>query len=384
MVNGASVRNQATSTRTAPITGIVRVPELTVVVPAFNERENVAPLIELVASALDGIDWEAIFVDDDSPDGTASVVREAAQRDARIRCVQRIGRRGLSTACIEGVLASTSPYVAIMDADLQHDERLLPRMLETLKREPYDLVVGSRYVAGGSVGDWSRGRAEISSFATRLSRVICKTEIADPMSGFFMMRREVFDRAVRDLSGQGFKILLDLLASSPEPVRLKELPFEFRQRRYGTSKLDTLVAWEFGMLLADKIFGNIVPVRFALFAFIGLSGLGVHLAVLRASLALPGFDFTQAQTAATLVAMTWNFFLNNLFTYRDQRLRGWRLLRGLLSFYLICAVGAVGNIGIASYVFATDHHWWLAGIAGAIVGSVWNYAVSSVFTWRQR
>jgi len=361
-----------------------RAPELSVIVPTFNERDNVAPLVELVHAALAGVDWEMIFVDDDSADGTAGTVRALAQRDPRIRCLQRIGRRGLSSACIEGMLASAAPFVAVMDADLQHDERLLPRMLETLKREPCDIVVGSRHVEGGGFGALDQRRIGISNLATRLSRIICKTEIADPMSGFFMLRRDVFEQTVRRLSGQGFKILLDLLASSPAAPRLKELPYEFRQRRFGTSKLDTMVVWEFGMLLADKLVGHIVPVRFALFAFIGGLGLVVHLAVLRTCLASLALDFTTAQTIATLAAMTSNFFLNNLFTYRDQRLRGAKLLTGLLSFYLICAVGAVGNIGIASYVFATDHVWWLAGIAGAIVGSVWNYAVSSIFTWRRR
>jgi dolichol-phosphate mannosyltransferase len=253
-----------------------------------------------------------------------------------------------------------------------------------LKHESCDLVVGSRYIEGGDFGDWSNRRAGLSSFATKLSRMICKSDIADPMSGFFMMRRPVFERAVRRLSGQGFKILLDLLASSPEKPRIKELPYEFRPRRHGASKLDTLVAWEFGMLLADKLVGHLVPVRFALFGFIGVLGLGVHLAVLRTALSVPSLAFAEAQAIATVVAMTSNFFLNNLFTYRDQRLKGWRLLSGLLSFYLICAVGAVGNVGIAAYIFAADSVWWLAGISGAIVGSVWNYAVSSVFTWRRR
>jgi dolichol-phosphate mannosyltransferase len=379
---GASVQTEARRIEVAA--AAARAPELAVVVPTFNERDNVEPLLELLASVLENVDWEVIFVDDDSADGTAARVREIALHDPRVRCLQRIGRRGLSTACIEGVLASSAPYVAVMDGDLQHDERLLPRMLETLKREPVDVVVGSRYVSGGGIGDLSQRRAEISSLATRLSRIICKTAIADPMSGFFMMRRPVFENAVRGLSGQGFKILLDLLASSPEPVRLKELPYQFRRRRHGTSKLDTLVAWEFGMLIADKMVGHLVPVRFALFAFIGAIGLAVHLAVLRLALTMPTLDFTEGQAIATMVAMTSNFFLNNLFTYRDQRLRGLKLLRGLLSFYLICAVGAIGNVGIASYVFAADQRWWIAGIAGAIVGSVWNYAVSSVFTWRRR
>lgn len=358
--------------------------ELAIIVPTLNERANIAPLVELLDAALAGARWEVIFVDDDSRDGTPDEVREIARHDPRVRCVQRIGRRGLSTACIEGVLATAAPYVAVMDADLQHDETLLPKMLETLRGGAYDIVVGSRHVEGGSIGQWTQGRANISSFATRLSRIICKTEIADPMSGFFMVRREVFESAVRRLSGQGFKILLDLLASSPQPLRLKELPYVFRPRRHGESKLDTLVAWEFMMLLADKLIGHLVPVRFALFALIGGLGLVVHMAILRVGLTAFDLEFAVAQSAAAVVAMTSNFFLNNLFTYRDQRLKGWRLVRGLVSFYVICSVGVVANVGIGQYLFNAHQAWWVAGIAGIIIGSVWNYAVSSIFTWTRK
>ena len=360
----------------------VPTPQLTVVVPTLNERDNLEPLLSRLDTALVGLAWEVIFVDDDSPDGTAAFVRDIALRDPRVRCLQRIGRRGLATACVEGILASAAPYVAVMDADLQHDETLLPQMLLTLQREPYDIVVGSRNVAGGGVGDWDQNRVRISGLASWLSRVICRAEIADPMSGFFMLPRSTFDAGVRGLSGQGFKILLDLLTSVPRQLRIKELPYQFGERRFGESKLDTRVAWEFLMLIADKLFGHIVPVRFILFAFIGGFGLVIHLAVLGFFFKILGLSLVAAQTVATLLAMTSNFFLNNLFTYRDMRIKGWRILRGLLSFYGVCALGAVGNVGIASYVFAADQRWWVAGIAGVLVGAVWNYAVSSVFTWR--
>jgi dolichol-phosphate mannosyltransferase len=257
-------------------------------------------------------------------------------------------------------------------------------MLKTLESGAADLVVGSRYTSGGGVGDWSLRRARLSGLATRLARLVCKAEVADPLSGFFMCRREVFEQALRRMSGQGFKILLDLLASSPEPVRVCELPYRFRQRQHGESKLDTMIAWEFGMLLADKLIGHIVPVRFALFAMIGALGLVVHLAILWISLNYFGLAFTAAQSAATVAAMTSNFFLNNQFTYRDQRLSGVSLLRGLAAFYLICGVGAIANVGVASYAFTSSHAWWLAGVAGVVVGSVWNFAMSSVFTWRPR
>jgi len=357
--------------------------KLAIIIPTLNERDNVEPLVARLVSTLPDVAWEALFVDDDSRDGTSEWVRAVARRNPRVRCLQRIGRRGLATACLEGVLATASPYVAVMDADLQHDERLLPQMLSVLESGAADLVVGSRYVPGGGIGNWDRGRARMSGLATRLARVICKADVADPLSGFFMCRREVFEGAMRRMSGQGFKILLDLLASSPEPLRVRELPYTFGERHSGESKLDLLITWEYAMLLADKLVGHIVPVRFALFALIGGLGLLVHLAALWIGLGILGFGFRAAQGVATVVAMTSNFFLNNQFTYRDQRLRGLALLRGLVVFYLICGLGAVANVGVASYAFTSSHTWWLAGVAGAVVGSVWNFAMSSVFTWRR-
>jgi dolichol-phosphate mannosyltransferase len=359
-------------------------PELTLVIPTLNERDNIGPLVDLLDAVLEAVSWEVIFVDDDSPDGTAERIREIGRRDRRVRCLQRLGRRGLTTACIEGALAASATYIAVMDADMQHDENLLPQMLAMLKSGSADLVVGSRYVAGGGIGGLDAARANMSAFATRLSRIICKAEIADPMSGFFMLRRDVLEGALRRLSGQGFKILLDILASSPRSLRIRELPYNFRERQHGESKLDTLVAWEYMMLIADKLIGHIIPVRFALFAFVGGIGLFIHMSVLWLGLSVAGAAFNLAQTSATILAMTANFFINNLFTYRDRRLRGLAMLRGLFTFYAICSLGAVANVGIAGYVFSRNEVWWLAGLAGIVVGSVWNYAISSVFTWKQK
>jgi dolichol-phosphate mannosyltransferase len=354
--------------------------ELTVVVPTFNERDNVEALVARLDAALWGIEWEVVYVDDDSPDGTAAKIRALARTDPRIRCLRRIGRRGLSTAVIEGMLASSAPYLAVVDADLQHDERLLPQMLAMIKAEGLDVVVGSRYAAGGGLGDWNRRRVAISGWAARLSRLIIAAELSDPMSGFFMISRSAFEGAVRRLSGQGFKILLDLFASTPVAYRFKEIPYIFGQRQHGESKLDTLVVWEYLMLLLDKLVGRYLPVRFFLFAAIGTSGVAVHFLTLY--FALKAVEFPIAQALATLVAMTSNFALNNVLTYRDRRLTGRRFVTGLLSFYAVCSFGAVANVGIASAAFAHHYTWWVSGLAGAAVGVVWNYAVSSVFTWR--
>lgn len=362
-------------------------PELSVVVPTFNEGRNLDALVALLDACLQAVHWEVIFVDDDSPDGTARAVRSLAETNSRIRLVHRIHRRGLSSACIEGMLASTAPYVAVMDGDLQHDERLLPQMLAALKEGDLDIVVGSRHVEGGGMGDWAAERELASRFATWLSGLVLKADLKDPMSGFFMLRRELIDEVVHDLSAIGFKILLDIFVTAKRPLRFKELPYTFRNRHAGESKLDNVVVWQYIAMLLDKSVGRYVPVRFIAFAFIGGLGVFVHMAVLWLVFRGMGETFVVGQTAATLVAMTFNFFLNNWFTYRDRRLRGWGLVRGWISFTLACSLGAVANVGIATYLFNTAPEgglWWvLSASAGIIVGAVWNYAVTSVYTWNQ-
>lgn len=359
-------------------------PELTVVVPTFNEAANVAAVVEAVDRALAGVDWELMFVDDDSPDGTAERVRAIAQADRRVRCVQRVGRRGLSSACVEGMLASSAPCLAVMDGDLQHDPALLRPMLDTLRGGQIDIVVGSRHVAGGGVGDFSAQRQGISRLATRLSRAVLKADLTDPMSGFFMLTRPALMGCLRGgVSGIGYKILVDLFASAPRPLRFVELPYTFRSRQAGESKLDSKVVWDYLMLLADKLVGRYVPVRFLAFSAVGGLGVGVHLLTLALVFRGLGVDFVSAQVIATLVAMTFNYVVNNSLTYRDRRRRGWRFLTGWLSFALACSVGAFANVGIAAWLFQRQTFWVVSALSGVLVGAVWNYAVTSVYTWRK-
>ena len=359
-------------------------PDLCVVVPVLNERDNIVPLIERLRLALLGIAWEVMFVDDDSRDGTREVIADVARHDPRVRMIHRIGRRGLSSAFIEGAQATVAPTIAAMDGDLQHDERVLPRMFACLRDEPVDIAIGSRYVTGGGVGEWDSKRVGLSSLATKLSQLVLKTPVADPMSGFFMIRRDVFERAVRGLSVLGFKILLDIIASLPAPPRIRELPYEFRSRIAGESKLDAGVLRDYLMLILDKMVGHIIPVRFILFAAVGGVGIAAHLLVLRTGLRFWGLDFTSAQTLATGVAIVGNFTLNNMFTFRERKLRGVDFMIGLGSFTMICSLGAAGNIGVSSVLFGAGHSsWWLAGFAGAAMSLVWNYAASSVITWRR-
>lgn len=356
-------------------------PLLSVVVPTFNERDNVVELVRRLGVHLRHIAWEVIFVDDDSPDGTADVVRSVAKSDSRVRCIHRIGRRGLSSACIEGVMASSAAYVAVMDGDLQHDESILPVMLQAMTADGLDIAVGSRYVDGGAIGDWNKSRAFISRLATWLSHGLVPLDLKDPMSGFFMMNRESFLGRVRLLSALGFKILLDLFASGREPLRFVEIPYSFRNRQAGESKLDNHAIWDFIMLLLDKMIGHVVPVRFLAFAMIGGLGVVVHMSVLYLLFKVAWLEFSVAQVAATVIAMVFNFSINNIITYRDQRLTGIGWWRGLTSFMLACSIGAFANVGIADYLFGKNGQWVVAALAGILVGAVWNYAVTSVYTW---
>jgi dolichol-phosphate mannosyltransferase len=359
-------------------------PALSVVVPTFNERDNVTKLYQKLAAVLRGAAWEVIFVDDNSPDGTWDVVRGLARQDSRVRCIRRIGRRGLSGACIEGILASSAPFAAVMDADLQHDETQLPKMLALLESGAAELVVGSRYIEGGDADSFDRSRAGASALATEVAKRALGVSIADPMSGFFMIRRDRFEELAPKLSTQGFKILLDVVATAHGKLKTVEIPFSFGTRLHGESKLDSMVALDFLGLVLAKLTNDVVSLRFLLFAMVGSIGLGVHLATLFVALSLFDVPFPEAQAAGAFVAMTSNFILNNFLTYRDQRLKGLSILGGLLAFYLVCSVGLFANVGVAFSVYDQEPIWWLAGAAGALMGVVWNYAMSGLFVWRKR
>jgi dolichol-phosphate mannosyltransferase len=359
-------------------------PELSIVVPTFNERENVPLLVEMLKAALADVAWELLIVDDNSPDGTSALAKRIAADDARIRCIRRVGRRGLAGACLEGILASQARYVAVMDGDLQHDETLLLPMLQLLRRDAANLVVGTRYAGGAPAAALSAQRAWGSRLATKLVHHLFKLDLSDPMSGFFMLRRELIEKIAGKLSTQGFKILLDIAVTAGKDLRIAELPYAFRQRLHGESKLDAAIVLEYAGLLLAKATDDRVSLRFALFCLVGALGVGVHFVTLSVNYYLLGIEFVWAQTTAMMVAIASNFVINNALTYRDRRLRGWKFAGGLLRFYLVSMVGLVSNIGVSNWLFVNDQKWWVAGLAGAVIGVVWNYVVASLFVWRSQ
>jgi dolichol-phosphate mannosyltransferase len=359
-------------------------PELSIVVPTFNERENIPRLVDTLKAALPDIAWELIVVDDNSPDGTAETAKQIAAGDSRIRCIRRIGRRGLAGACLEGILASQARYVAVMDGDLQHDEGLLVPMLGLLRHDVANMVIATRYAGGGSAAGLSSQRAFGSRLATRLAHRLLRLKLSDPMSGFFMLDRELVEKIAPRLSTQGFKVLLDIVVTAGDSLRIKELPFTFRQRQHGESKLDAGVALEYLGLLLAKATDDLVSLRFTLFCLVGAIGIGVHFVALSLGYDLFGLPFVWAQTLAMMVAIVSNFAINNALTYRDRRLRGLTFFTGLLRFYLVSMAGLVSNIGVSDWLFVSAQKWWVAGLAGAVIGVVWNYVVASQFVWRSR
>lgn len=358
--------------------------DLAIILPTLNERGNLGPLVERIDRAIGtAAVWEVIIVDDDSKDGTADEARALALTDPRVRVIQRIGRRGLASAAIEGFCATAAPYVAVMDADHQHDPALLPGMLTALKSGEAEICVASRFAEGASTAEWAAPeREKLSTYANALARKITGVELSDPMSGYFMLPAATARTLVPRLSGIGFKILLDLLATADAPMTVKEFPLNFAARREGESKLDRAILFDFLAGLYDKTLGKVIPTRFALFGTVGAFGVLVHFVVLSVLLFALGERFAIAQTAAVLVAMSFNFWLNNWLTYRDKRLVGAvALLRGWLGFIATCAIGAFANVAIATFMEGSGIHWVLAALAGIVVGSVWNYALSSRFVW---
>lgn len=362
---------------------------LTVVVPVFNESGNIRALHEKLDSVLGAIPWEVIFVDDASPDGTGNVVRSLARHDRRVRLIKRHDRRGLSSAVVEGALAASADIVAVMDGDLQHDESLLPRLYEEIASGRADIASASRFLQeDGAEGLSSARRLKISNTGIRLANRAFGLDLTDPLTGFFAVRRETVMEALPHLSGRGFKILLDIITATAVPPRVVELPFRFRPRLHGESKLDRRVMYDFFLFFIEKKIRPVLPLpaRFISFALINGVGILVHLATLVVLVGVIGAGFTLAQIVGTLFGMAFNFTVNNAVTYSDQTLKGRRFVIGFGLFCVLCSVGIVANVGMANVLHDryAEISYVLPALAGALIAVVWNYAATRTFVWGRR
>jgi dolichol-phosphate mannosyltransferase len=377
----------STSENATSVVAPARAPiQLSVVVPTFNERDNVPAIVERLDRTLSDIGWEVIFVDDSSPDGTAAAVRTLARTDPRVRLISRHNRRGLSSAVVEGGLAAAGDVVAVMDGDLQHDESVLPELYRRVAGGEADIAAASRFLATGTTeGLSSREREQMSNTGIKLANFCFGLKLTDPLTGFFAMRREALERATPNLSALGFKILLDVITSLKPRPKVVEVPFTFRAREHGESKLDNRVMYDFFLFFLEKMIGRFVPVpaRFLSFAVVNGFGILLHLAILVPAVSVFGVGFDRAQLGATVVSMFSNYALNNAITYHDVSLKGWRFWFGFVVFAALCSVGIFANVGVASMLHRefAGLLYVLPALAGAFITVVWNYVATKFFVW---
>lgn len=358
------------------------VESICLVVPVLNERDNIEPLVVRVREALSDHAWELLFVDDDSADGTADEVRRISANDSRVRLILRIAEPGLANSCIQGMLSTTAELLCVMDGDGQHDPRYIPAMIAALSAEGADLASAARRLeaANDSLG---RGRTLLSKTGNALVRAATHRHTRDPLTGFFVIRRKAFLGVARRLSNSGFKLLFDILASHPG-LRHVEVPFDFQPRQAGESKLGPLVIWQFALLLAEKLSRGWLPARAISFLTVGSAGLLVHMAVLY-TLLLSSAGFAVSQGGAALMAMTFNFILNNTLTFRDRRFRGIGLLKGWMAYLLICSVGLAANVSVATWAYDQMRGFaMLAALAGIAMDVMWKFVISDRLLWRRR
>jgi dolichol-phosphate mannosyltransferase len=356
--------------------------KLAVVIPTFNERENVPILVERLTELLGSINYELIIVDDNSADGTWKIAEELAAGMREVRCLRRIGRNGLSSAVIEGVLSTTAEFVCVIDADLQHDEKMIPVMFEKASNEA-DLVIGTRYVDGGSVSNWSKKRLRISQIATKFTQTLFKHNLSDPMSGFFLIKREYFNKVIENLDGKGFKILLDIISNySPEDLKIAEVPYIFGVRKHGESKLNMGIVMSFLEFLYIKKIGNLVPLRFVKFSMVGSMGAVIHFSVLYFLFKVNQMSYGVSILFAIESAVIFSFALNNRWTFKDNILTGiQKIIFGFVKYNMACFVGGVLSYFISMNLMQNNYHWVGASIIGAITAVLWNYNLNRIFTW---
>ncbi|MBI1813080.1 glycosyltransferase family 2 protein [Candidatus Peregrinibacteria bacterium] len=359
---------------------------LSLILPTYNEAQNLPELVPQIERALGGMSFEIIIVDDDSPDRTWKAARGISKDDAHVHVLRRIGRRGLSSAVIEGFLAAKGDVLAVMDADGQHDMGILPKLAHAVTTNG-GLAIGSRYAEGGSIGQWDERRHVMSRFATAFAIRLCRVTVKDPMSGFFAIHRSTFEEVLPRLNPKGFKILLDLLMHVSRATPVREVPFTFSNRRHGESKLSRRVQIEFLEYLYEACLGRYVPLTFVKYCLVGALGVAVNLGIYLVCSTLIAFDARFLGLSVPLLAgiegaILFNFLLNNVWTVAPVRLEGGGAILGFLRYNVACLFGAFANYAVTAHLLSRSLGIVPAVALGALVGMIWNYTMSRMFTWR--
>ncbi len=377
-------------------------PLLTVVTPTYNEAENLPILVTELHRALQGIDHEIVVADDDSPDGTWRVAEDLAEDDPTIRVMRRFHDKGLSAAVLDGMSIARAPYLAVIDADLQHDPDALPAMLDEV-RSGADVCVGSRSTEGGGFGDWSASRRFVSWVATVIARILLRVPVSDPMSGFFVISEEAYARTAPSINPRGFKVLLEFIGRNKD-LTVTEVGYTFRNRTHGETKLNGSVIRSYLLGVAELRLGRQVDPVFLLYVLVGIVGLGVNSVVFAAAEALGVPRITTGLNDAldpiegsfvisVLVSILVLFVLNNEFTFWEERYRGWKLVPAFVVFFVMSLIGTLVHVAVFKFlqsigfllsVLGADWSRVTQNLIGASVALVVNWYLNSTYLWRRR
>lgn len=395
---------------TDPSTGTVPAPRrstsppiLSVITPTFNEAQNLPVLIERIHTALAGVPHEIVVADDNSPDGTWRIAEELAALDDSIVVLRRFHDHGLSAAVLDAMSAARAPYLAVIDADLQHDPSILPDMLSCLRADKADVVVGSRESEGGGYGEWSLQRRTVSWVATVIARVFLRVPTDDPMSGYFMLTREAYESTAEQINPLGFKILLEFIGRNRE-LRVENLGYTFANRMHGETKLKPSVIRSYLLAVAELRLGRQVDPVFFLYVLVGILGLLVNsvLFTFFEALGFPQIDtgFNEALdpiyssfVASVGLTTVGLFVVNNEFTFWEQRYRGWRTLGALALYSLMTLVGTLVHVAVFSWLQEAGFLFSFVGddaarvvhnLMGATIALVVNWYLNTTFVWRRR
>lgn len=356
---------------------------VSIIIPTYNEHANIERLVREIDCAMGRESYEVIFVDDDSPDGTAYII-EKCSRDYPVWVFVRRGRRGLATAVVQGFAHSSGDIIVVMDADLQHPPSAIPMLLERV-RAGSDVAVASRYVKGGSAPGLGSLRNLFSRAAVAVARALLPSaaSVADPMSGFFALRRKVLDGIV--LEPSGFKILLEILALG-KIESVCELPFSFTNRHAGVSKMSLGEQGRYFAHLLSLMFRTGELARLARFCLVGLSGVCVNMGVLWFLTGVIGLFYMLSACISIEASIVTNFLANNAFTFRDRNDQSKRSLFARLIRFNAVSIVAVGvNLGVLWLLTSVAGlSYLLSNLAGIALATVWNFLVNNHWTWAAR
>ncbi|MCL0050237.1 glycosyltransferase [Dehalococcoidia bacterium] len=351
------------------------------IIPTYNERGNILPLVERIHHALSGYDYEILFVDDNSGDETAELIT-ALSSQYPVKVIVRKNKKGLASAVVDGLGQATGQIIGVMDADLQHPPEVLPDLLREVQNGA-DIVIASRYIKGGACQGWGLARRIISKGAIFLAHLLLPStrQVRDPVSGFFIFNREVVANA--NLRPTGYKILLEILMEG-KFRNLAEVPFTFRVRTSGASKLNARQQIDYLKHIYSLMKRKGELLRFVKFCLVGLSGVLVHLGLLYLLTEFVGLFYLVSAVISIQSSIISNFTLNNYFTFADRRLPGAKsFLNRLLKFNLVSLAGLglnIGVLGLLTEVFGI--YYLISALGGIVVAVLWNYLVNTGWTWR--